>query len=253
MKLTILGSGTSQGIPVVTCKCHVCLSDNLKDKRLRSSVLIQSAYTTVVIDAGPDFRSQMLSANVETLNAVLLTHAHHDHVSGLDDVRAFNYTQKMSMPVYGTQSCLNHVKRYYDYAFTDEKYPGVPNFDMTTIEDKPFSVKELCFTPIPVFHGNMPIVGFRINNLAYITDASAIPESSMKLLQGLDVLVINGLRHAPHHSHFSFSEVFDIVRQLKPLRTYLTHLSHNAGLHSLLCQEMLSGIHVAFDGLEVNV
>lgn len=251
MKLIFLGTGTSQGVPVVTCRCSVCCSNDPKDKRLRTSALIQTEQTSVVIDAGPDFRTQMLRVGLMKLDAVLLTHSHHDHVSGLDDVRAYNYTQKMSMPVFGTQSCLEHVKRYYEYAFGEDKYPGVPDFQMKTIDQQPFYVNELKITPLPVLHGQMPIVGFRFHNLAYITDASHIPEATLQLLQNLDVLVINALRHAPHHSHFTFGEVFEIIDILKPKQAFLTHISHTAGLHDRLCSEMPEGIQPAFDGLEI--
>lgn len=251
MKLTFLGTGTSQGVPVVTCTCEVCSSDDFRDKRLRTSILIQSGDSDFVIDAGPDFRTQMLRESVRKLDAVLLTHAHHDHVSGLDDVRAFNYSQKMSMPVYGTTSCLAHVKRYFDYAFEEDKYPGVPEFNMIEIGHSSFDVKGINILPVPVMHGNLPINGFRIKNLAYITDASFIPESSMDILKSLDVLVINALRHRKHHSHFSFQEAFEVIEKLKPQKAYLTHISHIAGKHEILLTEMPARVQPAYDGLSI--
>lgn len=253
MKVTFLGTGTSQGVPVITCDCDVCRSDDVRDKRLRASVLIQTDSTDFVIDAGPDFRGQMLSASVHKLDAVLLTHAHHDHVAGLDDVRAFNYTQKMPMPVFGTTSCLTHVKRYFDYAFVEEKYPGVPELNMNEIHSSEFFIQNQKIIAVPVIHGNLNITGYRVNNFGYVTDASNIPESSMKLLTDLDVLVINALRHRPHHSHFNFEEALQIIEKLQPGKAFLTHISHMAGKHEKLLKEFPEGIQPAYDGLSIQL
>lgn len=253
MNLRFLGTGTSQGVPVVTCECPVCTSDDPQDTRFRASALIQTAETALVIDAGPDFRLQMLGASVRKLDAVLLTHDHHDHVSGLDDVRAFNFAQKKSMPVYGIPQCLKSVKRYFEYAFEEEKYPGAPDFQLHEIQQFPFEVGDIEIQPVPVVHGKMPIIGFRIGKLAYITDASFIPDTSMRMLENLDVLVINALRHRPHHSHFSFFEVFEVIKTLRPERTFLTHISHVAGKHADLLHEMPEGVQPAYDGLIIEV
>ncbi len=253
MKVTFLGTGTSQGIPVLTCNCDVCLSTDLRDKRLRTSILIQNNKDNIIIDAGPDFRQQMLNHSVKYLDAVLLTHAHHDHVSGLDDVRAFNFSQKISMPIYGTSSCLSDLKLYYDYAFEEEKYPGAPEFNLTEIKSYDLQIKNTKITPIPVMHGKLQILGFRIKNFAYITDASYIPDTSLDLLKKLDVLIINALRHETHHSHFSISETLDIIDRLSPASAYLIHISHIAGKHENLIKEMPKHTQPAYDGLVIEV
>jgi phosphoribosyl 1,2-cyclic phosphate phosphodiesterase len=253
MNLTLLGTGTSQGVPVVTCECPVCTSDDPRDKRLRTSALIQSSETSIVIDAGPDFRAQMLAASVKRLDAVLLTHDHHDHVSGLDDVRAFNFSQKMSMPVYGNSQCLFSVKRHFEYAFGEHKYPGVPEFRLIEMPDGPFQIGEFEILPVHVYHGKLLIVGFRIGRLAYITDASCIPDASLEMLFNLDVLVINALRHKPHHSHFSIAEAIEVIHNVRPKKAFLTHISHVAGKHSDLMKELPANVQPAFDGLKIQV
>jgi len=253
MKLTILGTGTSQGVPVLTCRCDVCCSSDPKDQRLRTSVHIQIGDTGFVIDAGPDFRTQMLGASVMRLDAVLLTHSHHDHMAGLDDVRAYNFTQKSAMPVYGDELCISHIARYYDYAFGDDKYPGTPEFQLIEVGDKPFFIQDTQIIPIPVYHGKLPILGYRVGKLAYITDASHIPSTSMELLYGLDVLIVNALRHNPHHSHFSIAEAIAVIEELKPLRAFLTHISHVAGTHEQLLNEMPLDVWPAYDGQIIEV
>ncbi len=253
MFLTFLGTGTSQGIPVVTCNCDVCVSNDHRDKRFRTSALIEEGDTTVVIDAGPDFRMQMLRASVKKIDAVLLTHGHHDHVSGLDDVRAFNFAQKMSMPVYGNSVCLSSVKRYFDYAFSEMKYPGTPEFKLIEIDREPFVAGRMNVIPVLLKHGQMSILGFRFSRMAYITDASYIPDESLSLLDGLDVLVVNALRHRPHHSHFSIAEAVNVIQKVKPLRAFLTHISHAAGKHSDLLNELPSSVEPAYDGLKIEI
>jgi phosphoribosyl 1,2-cyclic phosphate phosphodiesterase len=253
MKLTFLGTGTSQGVPVLTCGCHVCTSNDPKDKRLRTSALLQHNSTKIAIDAGPDFRAQMLKTNTQKLDAVLLTHAHHDHVAGLDDVRAYNFRQKMAMPIYGNKHCLQQVQRFYNYAFEEDKYPGVPQFLLKEIPNHRFQVQTVDITPIPVLHGMLPILGFRFGNLSYITDASEIPQNSMHLLEGTQILVINALRHEKHHSHFNIQEAIEIIENIQPQMAYLTHISHLSGTHEQLIKELPPYIKPAFDGLSITI
>ncbi len=253
MKITFLGTGTSQGIPVLTCQCHVCTSQDVRDRRYRTSAMLSTEATNVVIDAGPDFRSQILKTNLRRLDAVFLTHAHHDHVSGMDDVRAFNYSQKMAIPVFGNRECLRHVSRYYDYAFEDDKYPGVPEFDMKELGNESVMIGDMEILPIPVMHGKLPILGYRSGNVAYITDASLIPESSLQLLSGIQVLVVNALRHRQHHSHFNIQQALEVIQQIQPRRAFLTHISHVAGAHAEITAELPENVEPAYDGLSIEI
>jgi phosphoribosyl 1,2-cyclic phosphate phosphodiesterase len=253
MKITFLGTGTSQGVPVINCNCNVCVSDDKRDKRLRTSVLIEYNNTNIVIDAGPDFRAQMLNANNKKLDAILLTHAHQDHVAGLDDVRAYNYSQQKSMPIFASYACMQNIKRYFDYAFFKERYPGVPDFSLFIVDEKDFNVENIKITPIPVVHGKMDILGFRIDNFAYITDASFIPENSIEKLKNLDLLVLNALRFKEHHSHFTVDQAVEIINILKPKKTYLTHLSHLAGKYVDLLKYLPENIEPAYDELKIEV
>lgn len=251
MKLTFLGTGTSQGIPVISCHCDICASLDSRDKRLRTSVHIEQNNTSIVIDAGPDFRTQMLRAHIDRLDGVLLTHAHHDHVAGLDDVRSFNYSQKMPIPVYGDSQCIEHLKLLYDYAFGE--YPGVPRFDMTRVEKQSFTVGNILIEPLPVLHGILPILGYKIDQLAYITDASSIYPETMEKIKNLDVLVLNALRKKEHHSHFSLQQALDVVELLKPKKTYLTHISHMMGKHSDCESELPENVFLAYDALSIEL
>lgn len=253
MKITFLGTGTSQGIPILTCKCKVCKSNDLKDKRLRTSAHFQIGETSINIDAGPDFRTQMLNADIQKLDAVLLTHAHHDHVAGLDDIRAYNYSQKKSMPIYGNKLTISQIQRYFDYAFGESRYPGVPNFILNEVDVKDFYINKIKITPIPVFHAQMPILGYKIDNIAYLTDVSLISDKSLSLIQNLDALIINGLRFEEHHSHFSIPQVLDLVKVIKPKKTFLTHISHTAGLHFELIKKLPIGVEPAYDNLIVEI
>jgi phosphoribosyl 1,2-cyclic phosphate phosphodiesterase len=253
MKLTFLGTGTSQGIPVLTCKCDVCLSNDYRDRRFRTSALISTNSTTLVIDAGPDFRTQMLQADVRKLDAVFLTHAHHDHVSGMDDVRAYNFAQKKPVPVYGNRECLSHISRYYDYAFEEDKYPGVPEFELKELDQQAVIIGDIQILPVPVLHGKLPILGYRIGNVAYVTDASFIPESSILLLEGVKILVVNALRQKEHHSHFNIQQALEMIYKIHPVRAYLTHLSHMAGRHEDIAASLPDNVSPAYDGLSIEV
>lgn len=253
MEFTFLGTGTSQGVPLIGCKCEVCQSPDPKDQRLRSSLMIESAGSRVVIDTGPDFRQQMLREKVDALDSVVFTHEHKDHIAGLDDVRAFNYIQKKAMDVYGTERVQTALKREFFYIFTGDNYPGIPKINLHTITDEPFSIAGIPFIPIPVMHMNLPVLGFKIGDFSYITDANSISESSKEIIYKSEVLVLNALRKEKHVSHFTLDEAIDLIKELKPKEAFLTHISHQLGKHSEVELSLPSHIHLAFDGLRVTL
>lgn len=254
MTVTFLGTGTSQGIPVITCNCKVCTSADRRDKRLRSSVLIGVADSTIVIDTGPDFRYQMLRAQVKQLDAVLYTHEHKDHIAGLDDVRPFNFAQQGAVDIYGTYAVHQALKREFYYAFSDQKYPGVPQLHMHEITTAPFSVGgKVQVTPIQVMHFKMPVLGFRIGNFTYITDAKTIDEESISRIKGSDVVVINALQRESHISHFTLDEAVDMAQLIGAGTTYFTHISHRLGKHEEVSRELPDGILLAYDGLQLEL
>ena len=251
IKVTFLGTGTSSGVPMVGCGCEVCTSADKKDKRLRSSILVQSADTSVVVDAGPDFRYQMLRTGIKRLDAVIFTHPHKDHVAGLDDVRGFNYFMRKPMEIYGNEMTLEVIIREFPYAFTEKKYPGAPNIQLNTISSQPFQINDLVITPILVWHMQMPVLGYRFGKFTYITDANRIEESSREMIRGSEVLVLNALRKEKHISHFSLSEAIAEVKELGAPQAYFTHISHQLGKHADVSKELPEGIHLAYDGLSL--
>ncbi len=253
IKITFLGSGTSQGVPLIACNCEVCTSADPKDKRLRSSILIESAKTRIVIDSGPDFRQQLLREKIKRLDAVVYTHEHKDHIAGLDEVKAFNFINKMRMPVYATTRVQGALKREFAYIFADEKYPGIPEVDLVDFENEVFTIGDLVIEPINVMHYKLPVKGFRVNDFAYVTDSNFIAETEKEKLKNLDVLVLNSLRREPHISHFTFQEAIDLVNDLKPRKAYFTHISHQLGLHAEVNKELPSNIELAFDGLQLVI
>jgi phosphoribosyl 1,2-cyclic phosphate phosphodiesterase len=254
MKITFYGTGTSQGVPVIGCKCDVCLSSDSKDKRLRTSILIEIDDTKILIDAGPDFRQQLLRGGISDLNAILLTHEHKDHTGGLDDVRALNYISGKPVEIYAEKRALNSIRAEYPYAFADNRYPGVPEMNLNTIDAKTqFRVGEVAIVPIRAFHYKLPVLGFRINNLVYITDANRIEPSEMRKIYGCKVLVINALRKEAHLSHFTLSQALDVVRQSNALQAYLTHISHQMGLHEEVERELPANVRLAYDCLTVEI
>ncbi len=253
LKLTFLGTGTSQGVPVIGCTCEVCQSEDPRDNRTRSSILVENEQTRFVIDTGPDFSQQCLRERVDRLDAVLFTHEHKDHIAGLDDVRAFNINHKMVMPLYATQNVVNALKREYAYIFSDEKYPGIPEINIVDVDKEKFSIGTLEVTPIDVLHYRMPVKAYRINDFAYITDANMIVEEELMKLQGLDVLVLNALRRESHISHFTLSEAIELVSVLKPKKAYLIHMSHQIGKHQDVQAELPENIELAFDGLQLII
>ena len=253
MKLTFLGTGTSQGIPIIACKCPVCLSTDRRDKRLRTSAMIEVDDKTIVIDSGPDFRYQMLRAKVEKLDAIIFTHEHKDHTAGLDDVRAFNWVNKKAVDIYAEERVQTSLKQEFAYVFAEFRYPGIPQLNLWTVENKPFYINGTKIVPIRVKHFKLPVYGYRINNLAYITDANHISEEEKEKLKGLKVLVLNALRKEKHLSHFTLSEALTLIKELKPQRAYLTHFSHQLGFHEEISKELPDNVFMAYDGLEIEI
>ncbi len=252
MKVTFLGTGTSQGVPVIGCQCEVCRSLDYRDKRLRTSVHIETDGHSIVIDTGPDFRQQMLRERIQKLDFVVFTHSHKDHTAGLDDVRAFNFKQNMDMPLYGTAPVLNQLKTEYYYAFLEKKYPGTPQLQLHEIDENPFNVKGLEIIPLPVTHLHLPVLGFRIGSFSYITDANYIPPETFKKLEGSETLVLNALQKEPHISHFNLDEAVAIAQKIGAKKTYFTHISHKLGLHKKVSEELPENIELGYDGLIIN-
>lgn len=253
MKVTFLGTGTSQGIPVIGSEHPVCKSTDPKDKRLRVSVLIEWDDYTFVIDCGPDFRQQMLTNNCSRIDGILFTHEHSDHVAGLDDIRPFFFNQG-DIPIYAHKRVLDTLKRRFDYVFvTEDKYPGAPSVKEIIIENKPFELGNLTVMPINTYHNRVQVFGFRFNDFAYLTDVKTVEPDEMEKLKGLKVLVVNALREKPHHSHFNLEEALEFIAQVKPERSYLTHISHYMGFHKEVQQKLPEGVFLAYDNLQINI
>jgi phosphoribosyl 1,2-cyclic phosphate phosphodiesterase len=253
IKITFLGTGTSQGVPVIACPCEVCASTDPHDKRLRCSVWIQVGGKNIVIDSGPDFRQQMLCAGITRLDAILFTHGHKDHTAGLDDVRAYNYVMQRPMDIYAEEQVQEGLQQEFAYVFDENKYPGIPELNMHTIDETPFVIDQITVTPIRAMHMNLPILGFRIGRLAYLTDANSISEEEKVKLHGLDCFVVNGLRQEPHISHFTLKEALALIDDVKPKRAYITHISHQLGLHRQVQSTLPPNVFLAYDGLELWV
>lgn len=253
MQITFLGTGTSQGVPVIGCSCVVCTSKNVKDQRLRTSVLIEVDSKHIVIDTGPDFRQQMLRIGVKQLDAVLFTHEHKDHLAGLDDVRAYNFLQQKDMPIYAEKRVLAAIQNEFHYAFSKHAYPGTPKFETHAITDDPFSIDYIPIVPIRVMHHKLPILGYRIHNFTYITDANLIDDSALEKIKGSEVVVLNALRREPHLSHFNLEQALELLEQIKPKKAYLTHISHYLGLHNEVSLELPNFVSLAYDGLQIKV
>ncbi len=253
MRITFLGTGTSQGVPIIACQCYVCQSKDTKDKRLRSSILIEDKGKVFVIDTGPDFRQQMLRESVKTLDAVIYTHEHKDHTGGFDDIRAFNYVQSKEMDIYASERVQQAIRRDYAYVFSDFKYPGIPEIKFHLLENKLTSIEGLNFLPIEVMHYKLPVFGFRINDFTYITDANYISDMEKEKIKGSKIIVINALRKEAHISHYTFEEAIKLMEELKPEKAYLTHISHQLGLHSEVEKELPAFISLAYDGLKIEI
>ncbi|MFD1095765.1 MBL fold metallo-hydrolase [Salegentibacter chungangensis] len=253
MKVTFLGTGTSQGIPVIGSEHPVCLSENPKDKRLRVSVLVEWDGCNILIDCGPDFRAQMLANNVKHLDAILFTHEHNDHTAGLDDIRPFFFRQG-DIPVFAHQRVLESLRKRFDYIFTSEnKYPGAPGVIENQIENKEFSFREHKILPVDFKHNRLQVFGFRMKDFAYLTDLKSIEEEEVEKLEGLEVLVVNALRIEPHHSHFNLEEALEFIEEVKPKRAYLTHISHLLGFHDEVEARLPENVFLAYDNLKITL
>jgi phosphoribosyl 1,2-cyclic phosphate phosphodiesterase len=253
VKITFLGTGTSQGVPVIACDCEVCTSPDPRDKRLRSSIMIEAEGKVIVIDSGPDFRYQMLRAKVKHLDAIVFTHEHKDHVAGLDDIRAFNYRQEKAIDVYAVPRVQEALKREYAYIFAEMKYPGIPEINLKTIDLNPFLVHDIKFIPIEVMHYKLPVLGFRKGDFTYITDAKTISEHEKQKIKGTKTLVINALQIEKHISHFTFVEAIAFAKEIGAEKTYFTHISHRLGRHASILSLLPKNITLAYDGLVLEL
>jgi phosphoribosyl 1,2-cyclic phosphate phosphodiesterase len=253
LKITFLGTGTSQGVPVVGCPCDVCQSTDKLDKRLRSSVLIEQGNTKFTIDAGPDFRYQMLRENVKDLDGILITHCHKDHIAGLDDVRAFNFLLKKNMRVYATQRDQRAIKQEFSYAFGENLYPGVPRFELIDIDEDPFYVNDVKIIPLKALHMKMEVTGFRIGDFAYITDTNYIPPETLAAVSDCKIIVLNAVRRKPHPSHYCLTDAIKVLEFLNPEKAFITHISHLMGKHKEIGRELPEFVELAYDGLTLNL
>ncbi|WP_373520616.1 MBL fold metallo-hydrolase [Aquiflexum sp.] len=253
MKVTFLGTGTSQGVPVICCDCPVCSSLDYRDKRLRSSIHLEINEKSIVIDTGPDFRQQMLRERIQKLDCILYTHEHKDHTAGLDDIRSYNFLQKKDMPIYGTQNVLDQIKREFSYIFEEVKYPGVPSVVTHEITNVPFEAEGIQVIPVQVMHYRLPVFGFRFGDFTYITDAKYIDEKELEKVKGTKVLVLNALQQTHHISHFTLKEAIEMVDFLKPERAYFTHISHKLGTHDEVEKTMPPHIRLGYDGLQIEI
>lgn len=252
MKVTVLGTGTSQGVPVIGCECDVCTSIDPKDNRLRCSIVISVDEKNILVDTSPDLRYQMLRSDFSTIDAILYTHEHNDHVVGLDDIRPFNFRQQQDLDAYGLSRVMEDISHRFNYAFRKESYPGAPRVVAHEIDGyNSFSINDIFITPIHVLHGQLPILGYRVDNFAYLTDVSYIPEDEMAKLMNLDVLIISALRKEEHHSHLTLDEALEIIRKVKPKKAFLTHISHKMGKVSDWETDLPENVFSAYDGQEI--
>lgn len=253
MKVTVLGTGTSQGVPVIACSCAACISDDHRDRRLRCSILVASDKTQIVIDVGPDFRQQMLANRVERLDAALITHEHNDHIIGLDDMRPYIFKLQAEMPIYALSRVNSELRRRFYYAFTEQPYPGAPRFSLVDIEpEQAIRVGDIDVMPLAVSHGRLDILGYKIGRLAYITDASHLSERTMAQLSGVDILIINALRRKPHHAHFTLAQALAVTKELNVKQVYITHISHALGRYEDWKHELPENVSCAYDGLVIK-
>ena len=253
LDITILGSGTSTGVPLIGCDCAVCTSTDAKNKRLRTSIKVQSKTTTVVIDTTPDFRYQMLRTQTTQIDAIVFTHPHRDHYAGLDDIRPFNFFSKKSMPIYANEITQVAIKRDFYYAFEKDKDLGLPEMELITIGQDPFTIGDIPFQPIQVMHREMPVLGFRMGDFSYITDANFIPASEIEKIKGSKMLILNALRKQTHPTHYNLEQALEIIKPLDIPQVYLTHFSHQIGLHQQVESNLPKGVRLAYDGLQFSI
>jgi len=251
--VTFLGTGTSQGVPVIACGCEVCTSADPRDNRLRSAIMIEAEDKTIVIDSGPDFRYQMLREKVKKLDAIVFTHEHKDHIAGMDDIRAFNYFQNAPVDIYATERVQGALKREFAYVFAEFKYPGIPQVNLHTIGLDPFDIGSIHLIPVEVMHYKLPVLGFRINDFTYITDAKTVAESEVEKIKGTKTLVINALQTQSHISHFTLDEALLFAQEVGAEKTYLTHISHRLGRYQDITPQLPDGIELAYDGLKLEI
>jgi phosphoribosyl 1,2-cyclic phosphate phosphodiesterase len=254
MRITFLGTGTSQGIPVIGCTCQVCNSDDPRNQRLRTSVWVETDQQSILIDIGPDFRQQALLHGITRIDAILLTHEHADHTAGMDDIRPINFAMDRKIPLYAEGHTIQDLKQRFYYIFGPNEYPGLPQLELIEITpNQPFTIGEDPILPFRVIHGRMRIVGFKLNQFVYITDASHLDSAEIELIKNCDCLVVNSLRHKTHHSHFNLDQALELVNQVKPKRAYLTHLSHQMGSHAETEKTLTDTIRLAYDGLQIHL
>lgn len=253
MLVTLLGTGTSSGVPLIGCECTVCRSVDFRDKRLRSSIHLAVDGRSLVIDTGPDFRQQMLRLGLTQLDAVVFTHEHKDHTAGLDEVRAFNFRQNQEIPIYGRDRVIDQLKREFAYIFSEHKYPGIPHVQTHVIDSEPFEVAGIRFQPIEVYHHKLPVFGFRIHDFTYLTDLNYISDEELEKVYGTRILVLDALQRQPHLSHFTLDEAIALVERIRPERTYFTHISHKLGLHREVEKELPPYIRLGYDGLQLHL
>lgn len=252
-RITLLGTGTSQGIPVIACECDVCKSADFRDKRLRSSIMVESGSIRVIIDAGPDFRTQMLREGVKNIDAVLLTHEHADHIFGLDDLRSFNWIRRAPIDVYCEERVQISLRSIFDYVFAENKYPGVPKMELITIEGAELNFGAIQILPVRLLHHKLPVFGFKIGKFAYLTDFNVVPDNEMQKLKDVEIIVIGALRKASHISHLNLSGALKLIDKIKPEKAYLTHMSHDIGKHEELLSELPDGVEPGYDGLSFYI